>query len=412
LKKRERAGAPPAVALPLGPVPLSTRFEINQHSLRPGLELRATKMRSGLRTSPGPAMPVLMRTLIALLALAASTLAAKIELLAGGGTKDADAPATECRLREPFGVEFAPSGEMIIAEMVTGNRVLKVDKAGQLTLLAGKGVKGFAGDGGPATSAEFNGIHNLAITPDGSVYFSDAWNYRIRKLDLKTGQISTFAGAGTKGFGGDGGPAAQAAFGMVIQIALSPDGKQLYVADIDNKRVRRIALDTSIVETVAGNGKAGKPEDGAAARETSLSDPRAVAVAADGSFYILERGGNALRFVDAAGKIRTVVGTGKTGLSGDGGPGLQATLNGPKHLCLDRDGTVIIADAESHVVRRYDPKTGIISRVAGTGKKGSAGVGGDPLACELFRPHGVTIAPDGALIITDSYNNRVLRVTK
>lgn len=353
-----------------------------------------------------------MRALILLLAFAASTFAAKIELMAGGGTKDADAPATECRLREPFAVEFSPKGEMIIAEMVSGNRVLRVDAAGRLTLLAGTGVKGGTGDGGPATAAEFNGIHNLAITPDGTVYFADAWNYRIRKLDPKTGQISTFAGTGKKGFGGDGGPAAQASFGTVIQVALSPDGKDFYVADIDNKRVRRIVLATGIVETVAGNGKGGRPEDGATAKEAPLSDPRAVAVAADGSLYILERGGNALRYVDAAGKIRTVAGTGKAGLSGDGGPALQATLNGPKHLCLDRDGTVIIADAENQVVRRFDPKSGLISRVAGTGTKGTAGLGGDPVACELFRPHGVTIAPDGALIITDSYNNRVLRVTK
>jgi sugar lactone lactonase YvrE len=229
---------------------------------------------------------------------------------------------------------------------------------------------------------------------------------------LKTGQISTFAGVGTKGFGGDGGPAAQASFGTVIQVALSPDAKFLYVADIDNKRVRRIALATGMVETVAGTGKGGKPEDGAPAKESPLSDPRAVTVAADGSFYVLERGGHALRFVDAEGKIRTVAGTGKPGLSGDGGPATQAMLNGPKHLCLDRDGTVIIADAENNVVRRYDPKSGLITRVAGTGKKGSAGVGGDPLACELYRPHGVTIAPDGALIITDSYNHRILRVTK
>jgi streptogramin lyase len=132
--------------------------------------------------------------------------------------------------------------------------------------------------------------------------------------------------------------------------------------------------------------------------------------AADGSFYILERGGNALRFVDASGKVRTVAGTGKKGPATEGGPALEVTMNGPKHLCLDRDGTVIIADAENHVVLRYDPKTTRITRIAGTGKKGSAGVGGDPLACELARPHGVTIGPDGLLYITDSYNNRVLRI--
>ena len=114
--------------------------------------------------------------------------------------------------------------------------------------------------------------------------------------------------------------------------------------------------------------------------------------------------------MDGAGKIKTVAGTGKPGLSGDDGPALEATLSGPKHLCLDRDGSVIIADAESNTVRRYNPKDGRITRIAGTGKKGSAGLGGSPLACELARPHGVTIAPDGTLYITDSYNNRVLRI--
>src|SRR5262249_11840480 len=137
---------------------------------------------------------------------------------------------------------------------------------------------------------------------------------------------------------------------------------------------------------------------------------RAVVAAADGSFYILERGGNALRFVDTAGKIKTVAGTGAKGLSGDDGPALAATLNGPKHLCLDRDGSVIIADAGNPGVRRSNATDGRIPRVAGTGKKGTAGLGGDPLACELARPHGVTVAPDGVLYITDSYNNRALRI--
>lgn len=351
-----------------------------------------------------------MRALLFLLALSTAALAARIELIAGGGTQAADAPATECKLREPFGVEYLPDGTMIIVEMVSGNRVLAVDKAGKLTLLAGTGVKGFAGDGGDAKAAQFNGIHNLAIAPDGTVYLADSWNYRIRKLDPKSGELSTFAGTGKKAYGGDGGPAAEASFSTIIQIALSPDGKHLYVADIENKRIRRITLASGTVETVAGNGKGGVPADGSDAKDSPLSDPRAVVADRDGSFYILERNGNALRFVDAAGKIRTVVGTGKPGNTGDGGPALEATMKGPKHLCMDRNGTVLIADAENHVIRRYDPKSGKITRVAGTGKQGKAGVGGDPLSCELSRPHGVTIAPDGALIITDSYNDRVLRL--
>ena len=352
----------------------------------------------------------LLPALTALLTFSVSAFAAKIELVAGGGTKESGALATESVLREPFATEFLPDGTIAIVEMTSGNRLLRVDKASVMKVIGGTGVKGFSGDGGDARKAQINGVHNLAVTPEGHVFLSDAWNYRVRKINGQTGAITTFAGTGKKGFSGDGGPADKAEFGSVIQVALDPSAKHLYVADIDNKRIRSIALDTGIVETVAGNGKAGKPEDGAVAKDAPLSDPRAVVAAADGSFYILERGGNALRFVDAAGKIKTVAGNGKPGLSGDGGPALDATMSGPKHLCLDRDGSVIIADAENNVVRRYHPKDGRITRIAGTGKKGTAGLGGDPLACELARPHGVTIAPDGMLYITDSYNNRVLRL--
>ena len=348
--------------------------------------------------------------LLALCFLTTAAVAAKIELVAGGGEKDGDAPATECRLREPFGVEFTPAGAMFIVEMVSGNRVLHVDRAGKLTVAAGTGVKGYAGDDGPAKDAQFNGIHNLAIAPSGTIYLADSWNYRIRAIDQSTGSIRSIAGTGKKGFSGDGGPAAAADFSTIIQIALSPDAKHLYVADIDNRRIRRIELASGNVETVAGNGQKGIPKDGEDARSQPLADPRAVVAAADGSLYILERGGHALRHVDPAGKIHTVAGTGKAGLSGDDGPALAATLNGPKHLCLDKDGSVLIADAENHVIRRFDPKTRLITRVAGTGKKGAAGIGGDPLQCELNRPHGVTVTPEGLLYITDSYNNRILRV--
>jgi DNA-binding beta-propeller fold protein YncE len=330
--------------------------------------------------------------------------------VAGGGTKEADAPATECKLHEPFGTEFLPDGTMVIVEMSGGNRVVHVDKAGRLTVIAGTGTKGFSGDGGPAKAAQLDGVHNLAIAPNGDIYLSDAWNLRIRKIDGKSGIITTFAGTGVKGFSGDGGAADKADFSTIIQVALDPTGKHLYVADIGNRRIRRITVATGIVETVAGNGTAGKPADVANAKTSPLSDPRAVVAAADDSFYVLERGGHALRFVDAAGKIRTVAGTGQKGPAVDGGPALEAMLNGPKHLCLDRDGTVIIADAENNVVRRYHPKDSRITRVIGTGKKGGAGVGGDPLACEVARPHGVTIGPDGLLYITDSYNDRVLRI--
>ena len=337
-----------------------------------------------------------MRILFTFLAFIASySFGAKLEIVAGGGTLAEGGPAIQCKLREPFGVEFTADGRMVIAEMSSGNRVLAVDKAGHLTRLAGSGTKGFSGDDGPSLLAQFNGIHNSAIAKNGDIFLADSWNYRIRQM-LPDGTVRTFAGTGTKGFSGDGGPAKDAAFSTLIQIALDPAGKHLFIADIDNKRIRRIALDTQIVSTVAGNGKGGAPKDGSIAIDSPLSDPRAVVPAEDGSFYILERNGNALRFVDTAGEIHTLV---------------SGTLNGPKHACLDRDGSVIIADAENNVIRRFDPKTKELTRIAGSGKKGAV-LTDDALTSELNRPHGVTISPDGALLITDSYNDRILRLAR
>jgi streptogramin lyase len=338
--------------------------------------------------------------------------AEKIVLVAGGGTAEKDAPAAQCALHEPFCTEFTPSGEMVIAEMEHGNRILKVGKDGILHVIAGTGAKGASGDGGPAAAATFGGVHNFVVRRDGDLLIADSFNNLLRRIDAKTMMITTFAGDVKKGFAGDGGPAKDGRFSTLIQIAMNPAGNKLYCADIGNRRIRRIDLGTNVITTVAGNGKSGVPADGAVALESPLADPRAVTPDAEGGFYILERGGNALRYVDAAGKIKTVVGTGAKGLSGDGGPGLQATMNGPKFITLDRDGSVLIADAENHVVRRYDPKSGLITRVAGTGKAGTAGLGGDPQQCELRRPHGVTVGPDGSLYITDSYNDRVLKIER
>ena len=335
----------------------------------------------------------------------------KVVVVAGGGASVAG-PATQCRLREPFGAAFDPSGNLFIVEMEKGQRVLKVDLNGVLQVVAGNGEKGDGGDGGPAAQATVNGMHNLAIAPNGDIYLADTWNNRVRKIDSKTGRIMAFAGTGKKGFSGDDGLAANAAFGSVINVALDPQGKHLYVADIDNRRVRRIDLASGIVITVAGNGGKGVPSDGADAKSAPLIDPRAVAVAATGEIYILERSGNALRSVNPQGKIRTVAGTGQAGFSGDGGNAGQATLRGPKHLCLDRDGNVIIADTDNHVIRKFLPRENRIVRMAGSGTKGSAGIGGPPLEVELNQPHGVAVDREGSLYIVDSYNDRVLKIER
>ena len=222
--------------------------------------------------------------------------------------------------------------------------------------------------------------------------------------------MTNIAGTGRKGFSGDGGLATSADFGGIYCLALDRSAQTLDVADLDNRRVRRIDLKTGIVSTVAGNGKKGVPSDGEPARSAPLVDPRAVAVDGHGQLYILERGGHALRVVDPSGTIRTVVGTGKPGDSGDGGDARQARLNGPKHLCVDRKGNVILADTENHRIKIYRSADGTIHNVAGTGRKGTTGMGGPPAQAELNQPHGVTVGPGGVLFISDSSNNRILKI--
>jgi sugar lactone lactonase YvrE len=236
-------------------------------------------------------------------------------------------------------------------------------------------------------------------------------NHRVRKIDSK-GIITPFAGTGKKASTGIGGPALQADLGAIYCVAFNADYSKLYLTDLDNRRIHFIDMKTGLLHHVAGNGKKGVPTDGADAKTSPLVDPRAACVDRKGNVYILERSGHALRVVGTDGKIRTVAGTGKPGNSGDDGDALKATLNGPKHLCVDLDDNVIIADSANHVIRKYIPKDGKIVRLAGTGKKGDSKDGGDPLHVAMNEPHGVFVHPNGTLYIVDSLNHRVFRWEK
>lgn len=327
----------------------------------------------------------------------------RIVLVAGGAEEATNLPAVRARLHEPFAVDFNRAGEMFIVEMVSGNRLLKVDAQGMLTHVAGQPTPGDAGDDGPALQAKFHGPHNLAMLPNGDVLLGDTWNGRVRRVDAGRGTVATLPGYSS--------PAGRARANGPYCITLSFDGAVLFIADL--QRVHAVDVKTGAARIVAGNGTKGVPAEGALAVEAPLVDPRAVAPDRKGNLYILERGGHALRVVDRDGRIRTVVNAaGKKGADGDGGAALAATMNGPKHLCVDLEDNVIIADAENHLIRKYVPATGKIVRIAGTGKKGTAGLGGPPEACELARPHGVTVHPDGTLFIVDSYNDRVLKIVK
>ncbi len=345
-----------------------------------------------------------------------SALAAeKVVLVAGGGTGADGTEATKAKLVQPFAVDFDKEGNIYFVEMAGGERLRKIDSKGILTTLAGTGKKGDAGDKGPGDKAEFNGMHNLIWRAGFDfILVADTFNNRLRYFDLEKKTVHAHAGTGNKGFAGDGELLFEAQFNQPICIAQDPFKNYIYVADIGNKRIRQIGILEGIVNTVAGNGKAGVPKDGEPAKEQPLVDPRAVAADEGGNVYILERNGHALRVVDKSGKIRTVAGTGKAGIGGDGGPALKAAMNGPKFISIDpADSSVLIADTENHQIRRYVPKTETMELVAGTGKKGSRGIDGDPKKLELGRPHGVSIHPKtGDIYIADSDNNRILKIVK
>lgn len=341
-----------------------------------------------------------MRFSLILALIAAPCFAGEKIVLVAGGDK--------ASLKVPFGMDFTPDGKLILVEF-DGHCVSQIEADGSKRILAGTGVKGYAD--GPADKAQFNGPHNLAAARNGDIYVADTLNHIVRKVVAKTGIVSTVAGTGKKGFSGDGGPAKEATFNETYHIVLNKEQAVLYVADLGNRRIRAIDLATGIVRTVAGNGKKGVPEDGASALEAPLVDPRACALDNQGRLYILERSGNALRVVEK-GKIRTVVGTGKTGFTGDGGKAVEATLNSPKLVYVDAHDDVLIVDSENNVIRKYTVTDGSINRLIGSGKRGTSGLGGLPLEAELDRPHAVTVAPSGSIYVADSLNNRILKVTK
>ena len=203
-----------------------------------------------------------------------------------------------------------------------------------------------------AGEVRFHGLHDVAIGPDGAVYVADTFNHRIRAFEPKSGTVRVVAGTGVSGFAGDGGPAVAAQFNQAYCGTLLPDGAAMMVADIGNSRLRRIDLVAGTVETIVGNGQRGRPVDGAKALETPLAGPRAACMAKDGTIYLALREGNALVEIKQ-GVVRTVVNAaGKGGYGGDGGPGRDAFLAGPKYVAFDLEGRVLIADTENHCIRR------------------------------------------------------------
>jgi sugar lactone lactonase YvrE len=317
-------------------------------------------------------------------------------------------PALEATLNDPRTVAVGPRGDVFVADTLN-NVVRRVDPSGIITTVAGTGTAGEAGDGGPATSAQLQWPHSVAVDSQGNLYIADSPNHRIRRVDPH-GIITTVAGTGRGGYGGDGGPATEARLSDPKGLALDSQGT-LYIADTGNSRVRRVDA-SGIISTVAGNGEVGGAGDGGPASDAQVSHPRSIALDGTGVMFISEDAEgevSRIRKVDASGVITRFAGTGEAGFSGDGGPAYQAQLNRPRGIAADASGNLFIADSDNNRIRRVDT-AGVITTVAGSGDRGSTGDGGPATEASLAVPRGVAVGPDGDVYVADTFGARIRRI--
>jgi sugar lactone lactonase YvrE len=253
-----------------------------------------------------------------------------------------------------------------------------------------------------------NEPYEVRFDQQDNMYFVEMRNHIIRRVDAKTGSISTICGTGQPGYSGDGGPARRAQLRNPHSIDLDDRG-MLYVADIGNHRIRRIDLSSGVIESIAGNGERTLPTDGQRARGNPMLGPRALVV--DGrTMWIALREGHSVWKMDLdSGLLTHVAGSGEKGFKGDGGSALAAMFNGPKGIALGPRGNVYVVDTENQAIRRIDLASGTITTVAGGGPKqqGGGGDGGLATEAQLSRPHGVCVDADGTIYIGDTLNHRV-----
>ena len=324
--------------------------------------------------------------------------------------------ATAATLSEPGGLGLGPNGHLYIAD-ASNHRIRLIRSAAVpvpfvIETVAGSGPIGdgngaFSGDGGAATAARLNNPSGVALDLAGNLYIADRENHRLRKVDATTGNISTVAGTGTASFSGDGGAATAATLNGPRRVAVS--GTSIYIADTANHRIRRVDTASGNISTFAGTGTASFSGDGGVATSATLNSPRGMGVDSAGNLYIADRSNNRIRRVATGGNISTVAGNGTGSFGGDGGAATAAQIWSPSHVAVDSAGNLYIADTVNNRIRRVDATTGNISTFAGTGTTGHSGDGGLATAATFTFSYGVALDGAGNLLIAPG-GNRIRRV--
>ena len=321
----------------------------------------------------------------------------------GGNGEESGGLAVEAQLSSPWDVALDADGNLYIADAIN-RRIRRVDPSGTISTIAGTGVEGYTGDGGPAVEAQLSFPASLAVDAEGNLFIAEYFDHRIRRVD-SSGIITSIAGTGEEGFSGDGGPAVEAQLASPRGVAVDADGN-LYIADSRNRRIRKVDADGNISTFAGGGDRSG---DGGPAVQAQLRSPSGVAVDAGGNLYIAVTTNSTLRRVDPSGTIATIAGAGRWGFSGDGGPATQAHLAAPSDVAVDAAGNLYIADINNQRIRRVDP-AGIITTIAGTGEVGFSGDGGPAVEAQFDRPRGVAVDAAGNVYIADHGNHRIRKV--
>jgi len=338
------------------------------------------------------------------------TPAGTISTFAGGGFGGDGSAATAASLNFPSGLAFDGSGNLYIAD-TTSHRIRKVTAAdGKINTIAGTGTAGYSGDGAAAASAQLNSPYGIALDGAGNVYVADRLNHRIRKITAVDGKIATIAGNGVQGYSGDGGPATAAQLFVPHAVAVDAGGNNIYIADWQNHRLRKITTADGKIATIAGNGGANYSGDNGPAAAAQLEYPTALSLDATGNLFVSDYNNFRVRKIAAAdASITSVAGNGTPGWSGDGGAATSAQLGTYLHIAVDATGNLYIADNENHRIRKV-ATDGTISTFAGNGTQGFSGDGGAATSAQLNSPGGIAFDGAGNLYIAEQLGQRVRKV--